>query len=102
MPLGSSDIAECYADASLAKKEMGFECAYGLKDMCEGHEVVGYAVGIFAYSAALVRPYGVEVSQQRNIPTAVRLVKVAQHILYHELGSAVRIGNGKLEIFLIP
>jgi len=28
-------IAECYADASLAKKEMGFECAYGLKDMCE-------------------------------------------------------------------
>ena len=31
----SGDIAECYADASLAKKEMGFECAYGLKDMCE-------------------------------------------------------------------
>lgn len=31
----SGDIAECYADASLAKKDMGFECAYGLKDMCE-------------------------------------------------------------------
>ena len=29
------DIAECYADPSLAKKEMGFECRYGLDEMCE-------------------------------------------------------------------
>lgn len=31
----SGDIAECYADSSLAAKEMGFKCAYGLQDMCE-------------------------------------------------------------------
>lgn len=31
----SGDIAECFADASLAKAEMGFECKYGLKEMCE-------------------------------------------------------------------
>lgn len=31
----SGDIAECYADPSLAKKEMGFECRYGLDEMCE-------------------------------------------------------------------
>lgn len=30
----SGDIAECYADPSLAKKEMGFECRYGLDEMC--------------------------------------------------------------------
>lgn len=29
------DIAECYADPSLAKREMGFECRYGLDEMCE-------------------------------------------------------------------
>lgn len=34
-PRRSGDIAECYADASLAKKEIGFECRYDLKDMCE-------------------------------------------------------------------
>ena len=34
-PRRSGDIAECYADASLAKAEMGFECKYGLKEMCE-------------------------------------------------------------------
>ena len=28
------DIAECYADASKAKKEIGFECKYGLDEMC--------------------------------------------------------------------
>ncbi|MDE6551094.1 MAG: UDP-glucose 4-epimerase GalE [Clostridia bacterium] len=31
----SGDIAECYADATLAKEDMGFVCAYGLQDMCE-------------------------------------------------------------------
>lgn len=34
-PRRPGDIAECYADASLAKKEIGFECRYDLKDMCE-------------------------------------------------------------------
>ena len=34
-PRRAGDIAECYADASLAKKEMGFKCKYGLEDMCE-------------------------------------------------------------------
>lgn len=28
------DIASCYADASLAKKELGWEARYGLLDMC--------------------------------------------------------------------
>ena len=29
------DIAECYADCSKAKKELGWEAQYTLKDMCE-------------------------------------------------------------------
>ena len=28
------DIATCYADASLAKKELGWEAQYGIKEMC--------------------------------------------------------------------
>lgn len=34
-PRRAGDIAECYADPSLAEKEMGFKCKYGLEDMCE-------------------------------------------------------------------
>ena len=33
-PRRPGDIAECYADPSLAKAEMGFECRYGLDEMC--------------------------------------------------------------------
>ncbi len=29
------DIATCYADASLAKKELGWEAEYGIREMCE-------------------------------------------------------------------
>ena len=28
------DIASCYADASLAKEELGWEAQYGIKEMC--------------------------------------------------------------------
>ncbi|MBQ2713242.1 MAG: UDP-glucose 4-epimerase, partial [Clostridia bacterium] len=28
------DIAECYADCSLAKAELGFEAEYGIDEMC--------------------------------------------------------------------
>ena len=28
-------IAECYANASLAKEELGWEAEYGIKEMCE-------------------------------------------------------------------
>lgn len=31
----AGDIAECYADASLAKKELGWEAKYGIREMCE-------------------------------------------------------------------
>ncbi|GAA0178807.1 UDP-glucose 4-epimerase GalE [Clostridium sediminicola] len=31
----SGDIAECYADTSLAEKELGFKSKYGLEDMCK-------------------------------------------------------------------
>lgn len=31
----AGDIAECYADCSLAKKELGWECVYGLRRMAE-------------------------------------------------------------------
>lgn len=34
-PRRPGDIAECYADPSLAYKEMGFKCRYDLNDMCE-------------------------------------------------------------------
>lgn len=33
-PRRAGDIAECYADASKAKEEIGFECRYGIDDMC--------------------------------------------------------------------
>ncbi|MBR5765220.1 MAG: UDP-glucose 4-epimerase GalE [Lachnospiraceae bacterium] len=33
-PRRSGDIATCYADASLAKKELGWEAEYGIDDMC--------------------------------------------------------------------
>ena len=28
------DIATCYSDASLAKKELGWEAQYGIEEMC--------------------------------------------------------------------
>lgn len=31
----AGDIAACYADASLAKEELGWEAQYGIKEMCE-------------------------------------------------------------------
>lgn len=31
----AGDIATCYADASLAKKELGWEAQYGVREMCE-------------------------------------------------------------------
>ena len=34
-PRRPGDIATCYADASLAKKELGWEAKYGIKEMCE-------------------------------------------------------------------
>ena len=33
-PRRPGDIATCYADASLAKKELGWEAEYGIDDMC--------------------------------------------------------------------
>ena len=33
-PRRSGDIDECYADASKAKKELGWEAKYGIEDMC--------------------------------------------------------------------
>ena len=34
-PRRPGDIATCYADASLAKKELGWEAQYGILEMCE-------------------------------------------------------------------
>ena len=34
-PRRAGDIDECYADASLAKEELGWEAKYTIKDMCE-------------------------------------------------------------------
>jgi len=31
----AGDIATCYSDASLAKKELGWEAKYGIREMCE-------------------------------------------------------------------
>ena len=33
-PRRAGDIATCYADASLAKEELGWEAEYGIKEMC--------------------------------------------------------------------
>ena len=34
-PRRAGDIATCYADAALAKEELGWEAQYGIKEMCE-------------------------------------------------------------------
>ncbi len=34
-PRRAGDIATCYSDASLAKKELGWEAEYGIREMCE-------------------------------------------------------------------
>ena len=34
-PRRAGDIAECYADASKAKEELGWEAQYGILEMCE-------------------------------------------------------------------
>ena len=34
-PRRPGDIAECYADASLAKAELGWEAEFGIKEMCQ-------------------------------------------------------------------
>lgn len=34
-PRRAGDIAQCYSDASLAKKELGWEAKNGIKEMCE-------------------------------------------------------------------
>lgn len=34
-PRRAGDIAECYANPSLAKQELGWEAQYGIKEMCE-------------------------------------------------------------------
>ena len=34
-PRRPGDIATCYADASLAKKELGWEAQFGIREMCE-------------------------------------------------------------------
>ena len=33
-PRRPGDIAECYADASKAKTELGWEAQYGIEEMC--------------------------------------------------------------------
>ena len=33
-PRRAGDIAECYADPSLAKEELGWEAQYGIREMC--------------------------------------------------------------------
>ena len=34
-PRRSGDIAECYADSTKAKEELGWEAKYGIREMCE-------------------------------------------------------------------
>ena len=34
-PRRAGDIATCYADASKAKRELGWEAKYGIRKMCE-------------------------------------------------------------------
>ena len=33
-PRRAGDIATCYSDATLAKKELGWEAEYGIDEMC--------------------------------------------------------------------
>ena len=57
-----------------------------------GHEVVGDAVGVLSYRAALVRTHGVEIAEEDDVPFGVGLLDVDEYLFKHTLGPAVGVG----------
>ena len=64
-----------------------------------GQQVVGDAVGIFAYEAALVGANRVEVAQQHYGPAQIGFGQVTQYLFHHQLGATIGIGRAGGEIF---
>ena len=58
----------------------------------EGHQIIGDAVRILADQRAVVRTDRVEISQHADAPAGIGGGDVAQHLLDHQLGPAVRVG----------
>ncbi len=82
----------------VAKYPQLLELAYtDLADI--GQQVVGNAIGIFANQTALMGTDRVEVAQQHDGPAGIGFDKVAQDLLHHQLGAAIRVGGAGGEIF---
>ena len=58
-----------------------------------GHQVVRYATGRLANQAALMRPHGVEITQDGNLPAWVCRKQFAQRVFAHEFAATVGIGG---------
>ena len=56
------------------------------------HQVVGNAARVFADASGRVRPDRIEVAQQDHVPLRICLPDIAENLLQHALGLAVRIG----------
>ena len=63
-----------------------------------GDQVIGNAVRVLADAAARVRPGGVEIAEQRDLPAGLGPVDVAQHVLDEQLGATVGVHGEKWEI----
>src|SRR5258708_15192762 len=59
----------------------------------EGDKVVGNALWIFADQSTLMRAYGIEVTQDRYSPARIARIEIAEHVLDHQLCSAIGIDS---------
>ena len=55
------------------------------------HEVIGYAVGIFANHAALMSANRIEIAQKDNIPFWICFLNIHQYLFEHTFGLSIRI-----------
>ena len=63
-----------------------------------GKKIVRYTLRVFAHFAALMRAYGVKVTQKSHGKLWICLLSILHYLLYHKLCRAVWIGGGKREV----
>ncbi|MNN24681.1 hypothetical protein D3C81_1381220 [compost metagenome] len=62
------------------------------------HQIIRNSARIFADQPAFMRADRIEIAQVGNAPCGVRFFQVAQDLLAHQLGLAIRIGRRQREI----
>ncbi|MNL15121.1 hypothetical protein D3C87_1360920 [compost metagenome] len=62
------------------------------------HQVVGNAARVFANQPAFMGANRVEIPEISDSPAFIRNLEIAQNLLAHQLGLAVRIGRGQRKI----